>query len=100
MVIGIPILLFAIGLLSDLFLGLPVSRDVKSIFSWIGGILGLGALYLLGEGAGAWIGSKDKVTDPLWRRVMHLMALMALCGACCLAVWLFMRLVNWIYKPG
>jgi hypothetical protein len=62
------LLVLAMGLVTDLFLGLPVSHGARSVLPWLGGILGLGSLCLLGEGAADWIHARDKVTDPLWRR--------------------------------
>ena len=35
-------------------------------------------LYLLGEGAGEWIGARDKVSHPLWKRVWHLALLLGM----------------------
>lgn len=94
MVIGVPLLLAALGVASDACMGLPVWRGAASRQAWLGGVLGLGALYLLGEGVGEWIGPKDKVTDPLWRRLLHLMALLALWSALILAAWLLLRVVT------
>jgi hypothetical protein len=93
-VIGVAFLLLAMGLMTDLFLGLPVSHGAKSVLPWLGGILGLGSLCLLGEGAADWIHGRDKVTDPLWRRVLHLMQLLAFCAAGSFLIWLLLKLVT------
>ncbi len=92
-VIGVALLLLAMGLLSDLYLGLPVSHGAKSVLPWLGGILGLGSLCLLGEGAADWVHARDKVTDPLWRRVLHLITLLALWGAGSFLIWLLLKVV-------
>ena len=33
-------------------------------------------LYLLAEGGGEWIGARDKVSHPLWKRVWNLAVLL------------------------
>jgi hypothetical protein len=40
--------------------------------------MGLGALYVIGEGVMGWVVEKDKVTDPVWRRALHLAAMLAM----------------------
>jgi hypothetical protein len=50
--------------------------------------MGLGGLYLLGEGIGEFTASWDKVTDPLWKRVLHLMTLLAIWSVVLMIVWL------------
>jgi hypothetical protein len=75
----------------DACLGLPVTRDAASWPALLGGLMGLGGLYLLGEGVGEFTRSWDKVTDPLWKRVLHLMTLLAVWGVVIMIVWLFTR---------
>ena len=87
-VVGIPLLVLGLGLGMDACQGFSLLRGATSTSKGLGGLLGLGALYLLGEGAGEWIGSKDQVTNPLWKRVLHLLALLALCGSIGAAIWL------------
>jgi hypothetical protein len=53
------------------------NEESKSWAAWMFGILSLGALYLAGEGAAEWISGRDAVTDPLWRRLLHLALLLA-----------------------
>lgn len=73
-------LLLVAGLLADAQLGLPLSRGVRATAAWLAGLLGLGALYGLGEMGAAWINARDHVHHPLWKRVMHLFALLGFCG--------------------
>jgi hypothetical protein len=60
------------GLLADLSFGFPVLRSSRSWPRAALGTLGLGVLLLVGEAVGGWISGRDKVSDPLWRRVWHL----------------------------
>ena len=76
----IPIVILVMGLGVDMCSGLPLSQGARSPQAWLAGILALGALAILGDGVGEFIGSRDKVTDPLWRRALHLVALLAFAG--------------------
>jgi hypothetical protein len=78
--IALPFVLLAVGFGIDACSGLPVSRAARSPYAWLGGVLGLGALYLVGEGAAEWVSGPDKVTDPLWMRTLRLIALLGLWG--------------------
>ncbi|HEY2931783.1 MAG TPA: hypothetical protein VGK99_08530 [Acidobacteriota bacterium] len=66
-----------IGLIIDVFSGLPVTKGARSVMAWVAGILGIGALYIIGELGADWIHQKDRVSDPLLKRVLHLLALLA-----------------------
>lgn len=72
------LLLVAVGFIFDLFSGLPLLRSSRSWTAWLFGIVALGALYLLGEGAGEWIDARDKVSHPLWKRAWHLALLLGM----------------------
>ena len=61
----------------DVSFGFPLTRESKSWAGWLFGILGLGALYLAGEGVAEWIHARDNVKDPLRKRVWHLALLLA-----------------------
>ena len=74
--------------------GFPLSRGAGSLPTWLAGILAFGALWLLGEGAGEWIWSTDKDTDPLPRRVLRLTGALFLWGVFLLAMWLIPSLVT------
>ena len=71
-------LLIVIGFVVDLLSGLEVLRSSRSWAAWLIGIVVLGVLYFLGGGAGEWIGARDKVTHPLWKRVWHLVLLLGM----------------------
>ena len=72
------VLLVVIGLITDVFSGLSLSLTSRSWTTWLLGIIALGVLYLLAEGGGEWIDSRDKVSHPLWKRVWHLTLLLGL----------------------
>src|SRR5262245_42674266 len=70
-----------VGLMVDVFSGFPLAaNESKSWGGYVVGLLSLGALYLLGEGVAGAIGDRDRVTDPLWKRVTHLLLLLAVVG--------------------
>lgn len=73
------VVLGAVGFLTDAFFGLPLILGMGSTSwaAWLLSILGLGALYLAGEGVAEWIHRRDTVGDRLWRRALHLALLLA-----------------------
>jgi hypothetical protein len=71
-----------VGLMVDACAGFPlIASGSKSWSGYVLGILGLGALYLLSEGVAGSIGDRDRVTDPLWKRSMHLLFLLLVVAA-------------------
>jgi len=76
--LGVPIMAVALGLAMDAYSGFAFGSGVRWTGGWVAGLLASGSMYLLAEGAAGWIGSRDKVTNPLWRRVLHLTAMLAL----------------------
>jgi hypothetical protein len=90
------IVLLAVGFLFDLFSGFYVIRQAKSIYAGLAGLLILGIFYLVGEAGSEWIGGKDKVTDPLYKRAIRLLALL-LFGALIFAVlWFVLKQIGLI----
>ena len=94
LVIGLPLLLIALGLAMDVSLGLPISRGATSLPKLLGGVLGFGALWLLGEGAGEWVWWKDRPTDPLTKRVFRLMTALVLWGVLLVVMWFVKAVVT------
>jgi hypothetical protein len=88
--IGTAFLLF-IGLLIDAFNGFYILRYSKSIFFGIGGLFLLSIFYLLGEAEAGWIGSKDDVSHPLYKRVLHLFLLLLFTGAVITSFWFIFK---------
>jgi|GraSoiStandDraft_41_1057321.scaffolds.fasta_scaffold188704_3 hypothetical protein len=88
------LLLAAVGFIFDLFSGLPLLRSSRSWLAWLVGVMALGALYLLGEGAGDWINARDKVSHPLWRRVWHLALLLGMVALVAIAAGEIIRMAQ------
>ena len=86
--LGVPLLAIALGLATDACTGFAMLRGAGSYGRALALIVGLGALYLVGEALGDAIASRDRVSHPLSRRALHLGALLAALGALSLAVWL------------
>ena len=92
-IIGTVFLLF-IGLLIDAFNGFYIIRYSKSIFFGIGGLFLFTIFYLLGEVGTGWIGSKDDVSHPLYKRVFHLFLLLLITGAVTTFFWFIFEHFN------
>jgi hypothetical protein len=70
------ILLLAFGFVVDLFSGLYILRQAKSVYAGLAGLLIVAIFFLAGEAGSEWIGGKDKVTDPLYKRALRLLGLL------------------------
>ena len=88
------LLLAGLGFFLDLFSGLPLLRSSRSWLAWLVGIVALGTLYLLGEGAGEWINARDKVSHPLWKRVWHLTPLLGMAALVAIAAGEVIRMAQ------
>lgn len=88
--IGFIVLLF-FGFMLDLLSGFSILRNSKNIYSGIVGILLLALFYSIGEAGATWIGSRDKESDPLYKRAFHLSLLLAYGGFVIAALWLFFK---------
>ncbi len=85
------IVLIAFGFLIDLFSGFYVLKQAKSIYAGLAGLLIVAIFSLAGEAGSEWIGGKDKVTDPLYKRALRLLSLL-LFGAFILAgLWFVLK---------
>lgn len=86
--------LMALGFFMDLISGFQFYMYAKKTISrWLGGYIVISSLCLIGMTILVWISSKDKLTDPLRRRVTNL-AILILCEA--LVVLLISRTVKFI----
>jgi len=85
------IILLAFGFLIDLFSGLYVLRQAKSIYAGLAGLLIVSIFYLVGEAGSEWIGGKDKVTDPLYKRALRLLALLIFGAFILAALWFVLK---------
>ncbi len=81
------IVLLAFGYLIDLFSGFYVLRQAKSIYAGLAGLLIVSIFYLAGDAGSGWIGSKDKVTDPLYKRALRLLSLLLFGAFILAALW-------------
>jgi hypothetical protein len=86
--------LLALGLIADLTTGFSFSRRTGSLAMWPVAMLGLGVLWLVGEGTAERLLANDKVTDPLAQRVVRLLAMLALWGAFMLVWWAWGQFVS------
>ncbi len=91
---GAPLVLLGVGFSLDACSGMPVSRTAQSPQAWLGGLLGLGGLYLMTEGAIGWLSNRDSVSDPIWKRGLHLVAILAVWGLMVLGAELLLMLVQ------
>lgn len=85
------VVLLAVGFLIDLFSGFYVLRQAKSMYAGFAGLLFLGIFYLAGEAGSEWIGGKDKVTDPLYKRTLRLLALLIFGALILAALWFLLK---------
>lgn len=93
LILVIGLILF--GLLLDAFEGFYILRNAKS---WIWGIVGLIILslfYGIGEAVAEWIGSKDDVSHPLYKRVLHLLMLLLFAGIVMVACGFMFKWLGW-----
>lgn len=84
--IGI-IILIIFGFLIDLSSGFYVLQNSKSIYAGIAGLLLLAVFYLIVEAGADWIGSKDDVAHPLYKRFFHLLILLIYGGIIMVSGW-------------
>jgi hypothetical protein len=80
LLIGVPLFVIGVGFWNDLLSGLALSRTATSLISWGGLMLAGGGVYLAGEAGAELIGRRDQIGDPLWKRLLHLIALLAFIG--------------------
>ena len=85
------IVLLAFGFLVDLFTGFFILRQAKSIYVGLAGLLIAVLFYLAGEAGSEWIGGKDRVTDPLYKRALRLLALLIFGAFILAALWFVLK---------
>ncbi len=88
------LLLLAVGFGVDACSGLPVTRGARSGLAWLGAVLAFGALYWAGEGLGERLCAWDKKSDPLWKRSLFLVALLAFWAIVLVAFQVVFRLAT------
>jgi hypothetical protein len=85
------IVLLAFGVLIDLISGFYVLRHSKNIYVGLAGLLIVATFYMIGEAGSEWIGSKDNVNHPLYKRAFHLLALLLFAGLVLAAMWMALK---------
>lgn len=81
-----------IGLLYDAYSGFHVLRNSKSIYGIITGLMVTVVLALVGEYVSELINTKDKVSDPLYKRVFLLFILLVFV---CIVGFLYWRIFHY-----
>lgn len=85
------IVLLTLGFIIDLFSGFYVLRQSKSIYAGLAGLLIVAIFYVIGEAGSEWLGGKDKVTDPLYKRALRLLALLIFTTLILTALWFALK---------
>jgi hypothetical protein len=86
------IVILLIGFLADIFFGdLHLISHSKNTYLMLAGLFLLGLLYLMGEGFYEWWGSKDDVSQPLLKRVVHFILLLCGFGIGALLLWVIYK---------
>jgi len=90
------IVLLTLGFIIDLFSGFYVLRQSKSIYAGLAGLLIVAIFYVIGEAGSEWLGGKDKVTDPLYKRALRLLALLIFTTLILTALWFALKYLGLI----
>ena len=81
------IVLIVFGFLIDMFSGFYILRHSTSLYAGLTGLLILTIFNLIGEAGSVWIGGKDDVADPLYKRAFRLLALLSFAAFILAALW-------------
>jgi hypothetical protein len=84
-------ILIVLGFLMDLFSGFFVLRHSTSIYSGLAGLLILATFSFFGEAGSEWIGDKDDVSYPLYKRAVRLFALLLFVGLVLVTLWFALK---------
>jgi hypothetical protein len=91
------VFLLLFGLLIDAFGGFYVLRHSETVYAGCVGIFVLSAIYVLGETGSNWINAQDETSHPWYKRLFHLMVLLAYAGLLMAIAALTMKLLG-IFK--
>lgn len=83
--------LLAFGFLIDLFSGFYVLRHSTSAYAALAALIVVAVFYALGEGGAEWIGGKDDVSHPLYKRVFHLLLLLLFGALILVILWFVLK---------
>ena len=87
----IVVILLVFGFLMDLFSGFYVLKHAKSIYAGLAALFILAIFYVIGEAGSEWIGEKDDVAHPLYKRAFHLLVLLLFAGLVLTVMWLVLK---------
>lgn len=90
------VVLLALGFLIDLFSGFYVLRHSTSLYAGVAGLLIVAIFSLIGESGSEWIGGKDDVSHPLYKRVFRLLVLLLFAGLILATMWSAVKLLGLI----
>jgi len=85
------IALLSLGFLIDFFSGFHILRNTKSIYAGFAVLFLLAVFYLMGEAGADWIGSKDNVAHPLYKRAFYLAILLTYAIIIMTAGWFILK---------
>jgi len=91
MIVIAVIVLLAFGFLIDLFSGFYVLRHSTSLYAGVAALLFVAIFSLIGESGSEWIGGKDDVAHPLYKRVFHLLVLLLFTGIILVIMWFVLK---------
>lgn len=87
--------LLLFGVIIDALSGFYILRNAKTLVWGAGGLILLSLFYLIGEASSEWINSKDDVSNPLHKRVFHLVILIFFAGVVMTACWYVFNRLGW-----
>jgi hypothetical protein len=85
------IFMLAIGFIIDLFSGFYILRRSQSVYAGLAGLLIMAMLFVMGEAGSEWIGSKEDITYPLYKRAFHLFLLLLFAGLALVMMWFALK---------
>jgi hypothetical protein len=62
-----------------------------SIYAGLAALMAIAVLYILSEAGSEWIGGKDDVAHPLYKRVFHLFLLLLFGGLILVILWFVLK---------
>jgi len=85
------IFLLVIGFFADLYSGFYIPKHSQSVYAGLAGLLLIAILFVAGEAGSEWIGGKDDVTHPLYKRAFHLFLLLLFAGLVLIMMWFALK---------
>ena len=89
------IFLLGLGIILDALNDFRIFRENKFLPLGVLGLLLLAVFYLLGEGVGERINTRDHVSHPLYKRVFHLLLLLISAGTLMTLAYYLFTYLGW-----